>query len=299
MPEVSVVLPVHNRSESLSSAVRSVLDQSLKACELIIVDDGSEQDVARALGPIMDESAIKVVRHQTNKGASAARNTGIAQARADYVAFIDSDDKWHPRKLERQVGWMISERIPVSCTGYQVFTPFHPEGERRIAQPCVRFDDLLWGCSLSPGSTMVVEAKLLEEVGPFDPTLRRLEDLDWLLRCARRQPIRVRQEVLAEIRTSPREFYPLDNVRRASARIRDYSGSERYSLTRQQRRTLLSTLHTEIAAAAFRKRQYVSAATEMLAALTLRPMRSIDYTRIFRALVSEVTHRPRKESGES
>src|SRR5690242_6241896 len=100
-PRISVVIPVHNRPIQIWKAVSSVLGQSMPVTEIIIVDDGSTQPIERAELP--DHSVeLRILRHAEKSGAPAARNTGIEAASGDWVAFLDSDDVWHPEKLATQ-----------------------------------------------------------------------------------------------------------------------------------------------------------------------------------------------------
>lgn len=280
-PKVTVIVPTHRRETSLASAVDSVLGQSFADLELLLIDDGSGVDFAKVLAGAHADERLEIIRSSANRGPSAARNQGIARARGAYIAFLDSDDVWIHDKLERQLAFMEAQPAArrVCCTGYLVVTPFRPAGEKRVARPEVRLSDLLWGCGLSPGSTMVVEKSLFEEVGLFDESLRRLEDWDWLLRCVQKSPITVMPDVLATVYASAREDYPLENVRASTSRIKDYMDEGRYALERQQRKTMLSTLHSEVAAAAFRRRHYGLAVTSMLRSMYHNPFRRMDYYR--------------------
>lgn len=100
---VSVILPTFNRTRSLAAAMMSVLIQSYEDLELIVVDDGSSEDVEGLVRSIRDER-VRYVRRARNGGAAAARNTGLAEAQGNFIAFQDSDDIWLPGKLMRQVG---------------------------------------------------------------------------------------------------------------------------------------------------------------------------------------------------
>ncbi|MDQ0322171.1 glycosyltransferase involved in cell wall biosynthesis [Pararhizobium capsulatum DSM 1112] len=100
--EVSVILPTYNRTRSLGAAVASVLSQSYTDFELIVVDDGSREDV-EGLVTSIDDPRIRYVRRPKNGGAAAARNTGLAEAKGRFIAFQDSDDLWLPGKLKKQV----------------------------------------------------------------------------------------------------------------------------------------------------------------------------------------------------
>ena len=106
---VSIILPVYNRSSSLEYSMRSVLDQSYRDLELIVVDDASSED----LKPIVEgfeDHRVRYIRRDENGGASAARNTGLAAAKGKFIAFQDSDDLWLPNKLQLQVG--LLEGLP-------------------------------------------------------------------------------------------------------------------------------------------------------------------------------------------
>jgi glycosyltransferase involved in cell wall biosynthesis len=106
---VSVILPVYNRRNSLRMSARSVLDQSVGDLELIVVDDASTEDIASVVRELGDPR-VRYVRHERNRGAAAARNTGLAHAEGRFIAFQDSDDLWLPGKLERHLH--LLERAP-------------------------------------------------------------------------------------------------------------------------------------------------------------------------------------------
>ena len=101
-PQVSVILPTYNRTGTLGDAMASVLGQSFTDLELIVVDDGSTEDV-EAVVRRLDDGRVRYVRKALNEGAAAARNTGLALAHGHLIAFHDSDDLWLPGKLARQV----------------------------------------------------------------------------------------------------------------------------------------------------------------------------------------------------
>lgn len=100
-PAVSIIIPTYNRAGCLSVAINSVLEQTVQDLELIVVDDHSTDGTVHVLSEIRDER-VKVFRHEYNRGANAARNTGLKKASGELIALQDSDDEWHPNKLERQ-----------------------------------------------------------------------------------------------------------------------------------------------------------------------------------------------------
>lgn len=102
MPTVSIIIPCHNRAKLLLKTIDSVLEQTYQDFEIIVVDDASTDDILSELNSV-DDPRIHYFRHAHNKGAPAARNTGLAHAQGEYIAFLDSDDAWLPEKLERQL----------------------------------------------------------------------------------------------------------------------------------------------------------------------------------------------------
>ena len=119
MPKVSVIIPTHDRAEYLGVAIASVLNQTFQDFELIVVDDASVEDNLGVIASFHDDR-IKFFRHQTRKGGSAARNTGIANSKCDYIAFLDDDDEWFPDKLAQQMAILLASPSDVGCiyTGY-------------------------------------------------------------------------------------------------------------------------------------------------------------------------------------
>src|SRR5262245_51722410 len=101
-PKVTVVIPVFNRAQAVQRAVASVLAQTCQDFEIIVVDDGST-DSTPAVVAALSDPRLTLIRHERNRGGSAARNTGYRAGSAPFVAFLDSDDEWLPTKLERQL----------------------------------------------------------------------------------------------------------------------------------------------------------------------------------------------------
>ncbi|ETR72800.1 MAG: hypothetical protein OMM_07322 [Candidatus Magnetoglobus multicellularis str. Araruama] len=103
MPKIDVIIPVFNRPELVKEAIQSVLDQTYPNVEIIVVNDGSTDNTSAVLDSF--HKKIRVI-HQKNKGVSAARNTGIANSNAPWIAFLDSDDIWLPEKLSLQMAFL-------------------------------------------------------------------------------------------------------------------------------------------------------------------------------------------------
>lgn len=259
MPLVSVVVPVFNRSDVVPSAVESVLGQTFADLELIVVDDGSSEDIAAALSEPLSRPNVSLVRHEQNRGAGASRNSGIDRAGGHYVAFLDSDDTWRPEKLARQLAFMETRPdIQASCTGYRLVGE-SGGGEERQPPASSTLDDLLWGCRISPGSTLMAERSLFALTGPHEETLRRLEDWDWLLLAAKHAPIGGLDETLVDVHHDRYAHVDDTHFRLAVAQMDRYAREGRYGLTRGQRRVLLSALQYEAAAMDYRKGRFGAA----------------------------------------
>ena len=109
-PTVSAIIPTHNRAHLVGRAIRSVLAQTFTGWECLVVDDASTDDTEGVVHSFEDPR-IHYLRHEANKGGSAARNTGIRAARGEYLAFLDSDDEWVPGKLEKQLAVFASTHL--------------------------------------------------------------------------------------------------------------------------------------------------------------------------------------------
>lgn len=112
MPLVSVIIPHFNRPRELGKVLQCVAMQNFSEWEVIVADDASREDPTSVVERALPSGRFRVVRHRTNLGPAAARNSGLAEARGKYVAFLDSDDAWHPRKLEAQVAAIESAPLP-------------------------------------------------------------------------------------------------------------------------------------------------------------------------------------------
>lgn len=119
-PQVTVILPAYNSAKFLHSALESIVEQTLTDWELIVVDDHShDASVEIAEGFAAGDPRIRVIALPENGGAAVSRNAGLEEARGAYIAFLDSDDRWHSDKLRRQLKWMKQEKSVFSCTGFE------------------------------------------------------------------------------------------------------------------------------------------------------------------------------------
>ena len=103
IPLISIVIPVYNRADMIARTIESCLTQTYPTIEVVLVDDCSTDDLSRVLAPFADDPRVRLVSHASNKGVSAARNSGVEAAQGQLIAYLDSDDFWLPTKLERQM----------------------------------------------------------------------------------------------------------------------------------------------------------------------------------------------------
>jgi glycosyltransferase involved in cell wall biosynthesis len=181
---ISVIIPLYNRRAEIGRAIASALRQSRAPQEIIVVDDASRDGGAEAVAALGDRR-IRLLRHEFNQGAAAARNTGIAAARGDWIALLDSDDEWVEDKLTRQLGAILAapDRPAASVTGYMIRDYRTHEAREFLPLPeDATLDALVWGCPLGVGSTLLARRAVFAEVGSFDADLPRLEDWEWLMR---------------------------------------------------------------------------------------------------------------------
>lgn len=120
-PLVSVITPSFNSEKYIKYTIESVLNQSLPAFEMLIVDDCSTDKTCEIVEQYMQkDKRVKLIKLQKNSGAAIARNTALEHSQGRFIAYIDSDDLWRKDKLEKQVGFMLSTDVAFSCTSYEV-----------------------------------------------------------------------------------------------------------------------------------------------------------------------------------
>jgi glycosyltransferase involved in cell wall biosynthesis len=203
LPKVSVIIPAYNYARFLPGAIQSVLDQTFRDFELIVVDDGSTDDTADVVSPYARRHGVIYIR-QENRGLSAARNTGIRHAGGELVAFLDPDDLWLPEKLQRQVA-LMDANADVGLS-YCMVDFIDGEGQRlpELSWPHpegATYKDLLYlNWVTGSGSSVMVRRSVFDGAGLFDESLRGLEDMDMWLRILRHHKSGHVDEVLARIR---------------------------------------------------------------------------------------------------
>ena len=202
MKRVGVVIPAYNAASTLEATIASVLKQTQPPAEVLVVDDGSDDatpQIARECGPPV------VCVSTPNRGVAAARNTGIAQSRGEFVAFLDADDLWEPMKLELQVKMLdASPGARMSTTAMRrVDEERRDLGVTSIGAYSDACEALLLGSMvLGPVSSALVQRDFLDELGGFDTRFSQCADWDLFLRAALRTRFAIVKETLVVYRST-------------------------------------------------------------------------------------------------
>ena len=218
-PIVTVITPTYNHSETLPRAIESVLDQTFEDFEYIVVDDASTDNTKSIVEPY-DDDRIHYVRHEENKGGSAARNTGITKARGRYVAFLDADDEWLPGKLAAQVE-CLEERtedwVAVYCDvvserrggekyvrwavnqALRVIGQTAPEPNVRCGGEHLVREIFTKRLSVAGGTSLMVRTETARHINGFDAAFYRHQDLEFLVRVLKQGKLAFVDEPFATV----------------------------------------------------------------------------------------------------
>ena len=186
--KISVIIPTYNRKHTLHRAIESVLNQTFKPLEIIVVDDGSNDGTGEWVEEIYPSIKYIFIK---NSGVSAARNTGVRSANGQWIAFLDSDDEWMPEKLEQQSLLLGADREAALCHTNEIWIrngvrvnqlKKHTKFGGYIFEKCLDI------CRISPSSAMLSK-KLFTSIGYFDESLKVCEDYDMWLRVAAKHKI--------------------------------------------------------------------------------------------------------------
>ncbi|MCX7013771.1 MAG: glycosyltransferase family A protein [Candidatus Sumerlaeota bacterium] len=261
-PMVSVVIPTYNRFRWVPEAIDSVLAQTFKDFEVIVVDDGSTDNTRETLLRYGDR--IRYL-HQDNAGVSAARNRGILEARGEWITFLDSDDVWLPNRLAVLVEDLPFAREIVAHTGNLLICREHLGGEVDlfdhvgvrgiIPDLCLLLDHalpLLIRTGLAMVANTAVTRKAALSVGLFDASMRLYEDADFFRRVSLEGPWAIDRRVVARALRRQERTLALSHLRvsnpveSAEALVRsaekllerqDLTGEERRAVTRSLRQS--------------------------------------------------------------
>lgn len=212
--DVSVIIPTYKRSEDIIRAVDSVLNQTIKSFEVIVIDDNGldteeGKKTAIAMEKYKNDPKVIYIQHQRNKNGSAARNTGIRVAKGRYISFLDDDDAYMPERLEKMIKKMdsLDESWGACYTGYvkhrqngiDQFSAETAEGDLFVQA-------LMRSLYIGTGSNLFFRRETIHEIGYFDESFKRNQDLEYLVRVLEKYRIAyvpgILMEAFFDIRTS-------------------------------------------------------------------------------------------------
>lgn len=196
---ISVVIPTYNREKTIKKAVDSVLSQTYKDIELIVVDDCSNDKTGEIISKINDVR-LRYIRLEKNSGANYARNIGIFEANGEYIAFQDSDDVWRKEKLERELEYLVENDCDVVfCSMLQ-----HHNDRKDIRFPRINDSDkknlarrVLFGNIMST-QTILAKKELIKKE-KFDNSLERFQDWDLAIRLLNKYNVEFLDKVLVDV----------------------------------------------------------------------------------------------------
>lgn len=194
---ISIVIPTHNRCDLVGRAIDSVLKQTIKDIEIIVVSDGSTDNTEEVVNKYVNsDERVSFVGYTPAKGGNYARNMGIKESKGDYVAFLDDDDTWHPDKLAKQMAVMNSDpEVALVYTGcHIIYVNEKVEYKSIPTKHGNLFHDLLLDNVVGSTSTVLVKKSIFTKSGTFDENLGALQDYDLWIRIARYAKIGVVSE---------------------------------------------------------------------------------------------------------
>ena len=184
MQLASIILPYYNKRKFIKKSIKSILDQSFKNFELIIVyDDKDKNDLQFIKSIIKKDRRIKLIINKKNLGAGLSRNKAIKFSKGNYICFIDADDKWKKKKLEKQIEFMENNNYLVSHTSYEMINEKNKKIGFRKAKNFRNFKELLKSCDIGL-STVVIKKSVLKKNLRF-PNLKTKEDFVLWLKILR------------------------------------------------------------------------------------------------------------------
>ena len=186
---VSVIVPTFNRVDFVYKAIKSISSQTFQPLEIILVDNNSEDNTSEMVAKHFKSVKILI---QKKQGVSASRNCGIREASGNWIAFLDSDDQWHKRKLEEQVKSISKDKFSANLSHTNEIwyrnNEFFNQREIHRKRGGFIFEHCLPLCCISP-SSVLIKKKVFDDIGFFDESLDVCEDYDFWLRFCYKYPV--------------------------------------------------------------------------------------------------------------
>jgi len=218
IPLVSVIIPTFNSQDWIEGLLKSILNQSYRNIELIVIDDGSNDKSLEIISRCLsDPSGIKVqVITQVNSGVSVARNLGASVSSGEFLAFVDSDDVWLPGKLEKQVQTLLTSRSSAVSCSYAIFKDLsleiidvvHPDWTLNGVRDWLLFRS--YGGLLS--STLLISREMFSRVGPFRIDLSLSADIEFAWRLLAITQVKLLKDPLVGYRIRPNQMHKIPEL---------------------------------------------------------------------------------------
>ncbi len=221
---IDVIIPAYNAEKFIIDAIKSVENQMLKPHALFVVDDGSTDNTGKIVQEYKGHCSIPLTYIvKENGGPNSARNAGLAQSTAEYVAFLDADDTWAPEKLEHQMSVFGNSQFPNLGMVYGGYDSIKENGEKDAGAHIVPLDKNVRGSAFIPllagnkilgsASSVLIKRSVFDTVGTFDESLHFGEDWDMWLRIAEKYDVDFVNEPLVHVRRhAENQTNALDNV---------------------------------------------------------------------------------------
>jgi glycosyltransferase involved in cell wall biosynthesis len=294
-PLVSVIIPTYGRDEDLPDAIESVLEQQYERLELIVVDDGSPTPVATTLPErFLKEERMTVIRHEENRGANVARNTGIQAASGECVAFLDDDDQWDETKVRKQVE-TFSRSPPETGVVYTWVRREHPAGTT-VSTPTAAGNvvtELLTGSNFGQFSSVLVDTEVIADAGLPDERFPAWQDREWFFRLAQfcefqpvEEPLTYRQTGREDSITS--NFQQKRDV--AYPLFVEKHGDLAAEYGRYYERSFLASMRRSLARSAIRAGEYGEARKYFLLSFLANPLHRPVYPHLLPSLGGKWTY---------
>lgn len=268
LTDFTFIVPTFNRHASTARAIVSIATQAMLPREIIVVDDGSDQPFGYS-GAGAD--LVRIIRHDSNKGAAAARNTGMRAATTGWISFLDSDDVLVPDTLQKRCAEIDPDDVLkiVGCAWVTVNNQGDARKTATVPERARRRDDHFAGIWFSPGSCIFMNAQaVLKKAGPLEESIRRLEDFEWFMRLSAAGFDYTCDDICGVAIRKSRGIDPVivvESCRQIAALEAKRSRSS------CQRRWMASYLAFERAAAFFYSRQYASFILSLAQSWVLKP----------------------------
>lgn len=279
-PTVSVIIPSYNRETGLRRAIQSVLVQTFKDIEIIVVDDASIVDTEKVVGDF-DDKRIRFIRHEKNKGLAGTKNTGIRMARGQYITFLDDDDEYLKKKIEQQFE-ILEESPPTVGLVYCGIIYQTDEGRYLgVKRPGKKIWDTADHMERS-GPTPLVKKTCFEKVGLFDENFRSFEDWDMWFRMSHHYEFRWCTEPLYIVHTgSPGQLTNnIEMMMKYLEMLYEKHAQSLATLPKKTRKTMYSKYHKSKAVRLFQSGKTRNGSKEAIKAIILNPLK-VELWKIF------------------